>query len=86
MAEFPGFARPKSNFFRLPNDWFDVWRQSREALAQGSQPARIVGPLKIVEYVIKYTWGRTNFDEPIRLSRSDLRKQSTPGQRHRPRQ
>ena len=74
MAEFPGFARPKSNFFRLPNDWFDVWRQSREALAQGSQPARIVGPLKIVEYVIKYTWGRTNFDEPIRLSRSDLRK------------
>ena len=74
MAEFPGFARPKSNFFRLPNDWFDVWRQSREALAQGSQPARIVGPLKIVEYVIKYTWGRTNFDDPVRLSRSDLRK------------
>jgi hypothetical protein len=74
MAEFPGFARPKSNFFRLPNDWFDIWRQSREALAQGSQPARIVGPLKIVEYVIKYTWGRTNFDDPVRLSRSDLRK------------
>jgi|GEM_PF-2651781 len=74
MAKFPGFARPKSNFYRLPNDWFDIWGYAREELAQGSQPARIVGPLKIVEYVIKYTWGRTNFDEPIRLSRSDLRK------------
>ena len=74
MTQFSGFARPKSNFYRLPNDWFDIWRQAREALAQGSQPARVVGPLKIVEYVIKYTWGRTNFDEPIRMSRSDLRQ------------
>jgi hypothetical protein len=74
MTKFSGFARPKSNFYRLPNDWFDIWRQAREAMAQGSQPARVVGPLKIVEYVIKYTWGRTNFDEPIRMSRSDLRQ------------
>ena len=55
MANFSGFARPKSNFYRLPNDWFDIWHQARVELSGGSPPARILGPLKIVEYVIKYS-------------------------------
>jgi hypothetical protein len=74
MAEFDGFACPTSNYYRLPNDWFDLWRQTRQSLATGDRPARIIAPLKIMEYVIKYTWGYSNFETAVRLSRSDLRQ------------
>ena len=75
MYDFPGFERPVGNFYRLPNEWFDLWRAARDGLSQpGSRPRRILAPLKIVEYVIKHTWGWSNFDQPIRLSRSELRR------------
>lgn len=61
---FPGFHRPRSNFHRLPNEWFARWRAARAARAGG----RIVGPLKATEYVIKWSWGYQNFDRPVRLS------------------
>jgi len=61
---FPGFYRPRSNYYRLPNDWFDVWRAARAARDGG----RIVAPLKATEYVVKWTWGYQNFDRPVRLS------------------
>lgn len=73
-AQFAGFAPPTSNYYRLPNDWFDIWRAARETLAEGDRPARIVAPLKITEYVIKHSWGWQNFNDPIRLSRSDMRQ------------
>ena len=50
---FPGFFRPKSNFYRLPNDWFDIWANIRQKTGR----SRILALLKIVEYVIKWTWG-----------------------------
>ena len=74
MSSFVGFAPPTSNYYRLPNDWFYIWLQARQDAAQGERLARIIAPLKVVEYVIKYTWGSSNFYEPIRLSRSDLRQ------------
>ncbi|MCX7708005.1 MAG: hypothetical protein N2204_08370 [Anaerolineae bacterium] len=60
---FSGFYRPR-NFYRLPNDWFDRWRAARAAQESG----RIIGPLKVTEYVIKWTWGYQNFDRPIHIS------------------
>ncbi len=74
MFDFAGFARPTSNYYRLPNDWFEIWQHARQTSAQGDRPARILAPLKVTEYVIKHTWGWSNFDEPLRLSRSDLRE------------
>jgi len=61
---FPGFHRPRSNFYRLPNAWFDAWRAGRVARDGG----RIVGPLKATEYVVKWSWGYQNFDRPVRIS------------------
>lgn len=61
---FPGFHRPRSNFYRLPNDWFASWRAARAARDGG----RILGPLKASEYVIKWSWGYQNFDRPVRIS------------------
>ncbi|HEY77366.1 MAG TPA: hypothetical protein G4O00_14510 [Thermoflexia bacterium] len=65
---FPGFFRPRSNFYRLPNDWFDIWAQVRRT----SGRTRIVGLLKVVEYVIKWTWGRQNYERPVRITRRDF--------------
>ncbi|MCP4541809.1 MAG: hypothetical protein GY832_32155, partial [Chloroflexi bacterium] len=65
---FPGFFRPKSNFYRLPNDWFDVWIDIR----QTTDRTRILAPLKVTEYTIKWTWGYQNYDEPVRISRRDF--------------
>lgn len=66
--KFRGFFRPRSNFYRLPNDWFEVWAWARRA----SGRARIVGLLKVVEYVIKWTWGHQNYDQPVRISRREF--------------
>jgi len=61
---FPGFYRPKANFYRLPNDWFDIWAQIR----RWARRSRIHTILKMMEYVIKWTWGYQNYDEPVRIS------------------
>ena len=65
---FPGFFRPKSNFYRLPNDWFDIWIDIR----QTTDRTRILAPLKVTEHTIKWTWGYQNYNEPIRISRRDF--------------
>lgn len=61
---FPGFYRPRSNFYRLPNNWFALWAAARAARGGG----RILALLKVVEYVIRWSWGHLNFDRPVRLS------------------
>jgi len=68
--QFDGFRRPKANFYRLPNDWFDIWQQIRRQTGQ----VRILGALKAVEYVIKWTWGYGNFADPVHLSWSDFQE------------
>ncbi|MCP4535668.1 MAG: hypothetical protein GY832_00810, partial [Chloroflexi bacterium] len=65
---FPGFFRPKNNYFRLPNDWFDTWIDIRQA----TDRTRILAPLKVTEYTIKWTWGYQNYDNPVRISRHDF--------------
>ena len=65
---FTGFAYPEANWYRLPNDWFDVWADLRQQTGR----ARIKGPLQVTEYVIKHTWGWQNFTTPVRLSWHDF--------------
>ncbi len=65
---FTGFAYPEANWYRLPNDWFDIWADLRQQTGR----ARIKGPLLVTEYVIKHTWGWQNFATPVRLSWHDF--------------
>ena len=44
--EFPGFDRPESNFFRMPNTWTDITAEI-DSIAE----------LKVVEYILRHTWG-----------------------------
>lgn len=67
---FPGFRRPNANFYRLPNDWFDLWQAVRTELGR----QRVLGVLKVTEYVIKWTWGYQNFDRPLRLTWLDFQR------------
>src|SRR6266487_4406489 len=48
---FQGFSKPESNFFRLPNEWTDITAKIT-SLAE----------MKLVEYVLKHTWGYSEFD------------------------
>ena len=48
---FPGFSKPEANFFRLPNEWTDITAHLT-SLAE----------MKLVEYVLKHTWGYSEFD------------------------
>ncbi len=43
---FPGFRRPDSAYFSLPNEWTDITADI-QSLAE----------LKIVEYIARHTWG-----------------------------
>ncbi len=52
---FSGFSWPKKNWFRLPNEWTDITSQI-SSLAE----------LKVVEYVLRHTWG---FQEPDKSKR-----------------
>ncbi|MCD6344172.1 MAG: hypothetical protein J7M17_01000 [Anaerolineae bacterium] len=66
---FTGFQRPQANWYRVPNTWFTIWQDIR----QHNGRHRITSLLKATTYVIKHTWGRQNFDAPIRLSWHDFR-------------
>jgi len=68
LQNFAGFARPKENWYRLPNYWFDLWRVMREQSGQ----TRILADLKVAEYVIKHTWGYEDFECMIRLSLREI--------------
>src|SRR5260221_4830528 len=48
---FQGFNKPEANFFRLPNEWTDITAKIT-SLAE----------MKLVEYVLKHTWGYSEFD------------------------
>src|SRR5436309_12561990 len=48
---FQGFCKPEANFLRLPNEWTDITAKLT-SLAE----------MKLVEYVLKHTWGYSEFD------------------------
>ena len=49
--EFAGFSTPEANFFRLPNEWTDI-----------TAKVTSLAEMKLVEYVLKHTWGYSEFD------------------------
>src|SRR6266700_1135346 len=48
---FEGFSKPETNFFRLPNEWTDI-----------TAKVTSLAEMKLVEYVLKHTWGYSEFD------------------------
>lgn len=67
MTTFPGFEEPKENYYRLPNDWFDQVHLLREAYG-----TRLAAPIKLLEYVLKHTWGFQRFDGQVSLTAKEI--------------
>lgn len=65
---FAGFSRPRESFYRLPNAWFDILADLRAR----EQRRRIASLVRLVEYIIKWTWGRLNFEGYVRLTFDEL--------------
>lgn len=65
---FEGFARPQSNFYRLPLSWFDTLR----ALRARHDRRRIVALVRLTEYIIKWTWGQGNYQGMVRLTLDEI--------------
>jgi len=63
------FKRFRANYYPLPKVWFDLWADLRQETGR----ARILAPLKTMEYIIKWTWGQENFDRPVRIPRRTFR-------------
>ncbi len=53
----------RPSYYPLPNAWFDLWIDLREATGD-----RIYAPLKVLNYVMKWTWGRGNVTRPVPFS------------------
>lgn len=66
---FSGFSEPKENWYRLPNNWFDIWRTVRSE--HGSHFAPM---LKMTEYILKHTWGAGKFNGQVQLSANEFRR------------
>ncbi|GAC1344526.1 MAG: hypothetical protein NVSMB27_05610 [Ktedonobacteraceae bacterium] len=54
---FQGFETPSSNYFRLPNAWTDITAQMRTWAEQ-----------KVVEYVLRHTWGYQEYGIKRRIT------------------
>jgi len=66
---FTGFEAPTENYYRLPNNWFDVViRLLRQEFGN-----RIVGLIKTLEYILFQTWGYQNWNGQVRLSANEIR-------------
>jgi hypothetical protein len=51
VEKFGGFTPPVSNYFRMPNEWVNI-----------SAKINNLAELKVVEYVLRHTWGYQEFD------------------------
>lgn len=58
---FPGFVLASENWFRLPNEWTDITSQMK-SLAE----------LKVVEYVLRHTWGFQEYSNAKRISTNEF--------------
>lgn len=54
---FGGFDTPSSNYFKLPKEWTDL-----------TSAINTVAEIKVVEYVLKHTWGFQEFGLAKRIS------------------
>lgn len=58
---FPGFDVPEQNWFRLPNSWTNITAEIT-SLAE----------LKVVEYVLRHTWGYQEYGISKRISTDEF--------------
>jgi len=58
---FSGFIVPSQNWFRLPNEWTDI-TCAMKSLAE----------LKVVEYVLRHTWGFQEYGTAKRISTNEF--------------
>jgi hypothetical protein len=65
--EFVGFFEPTENYFRLPNNWFDIATLIRAEFGE-----RFGSPLKMMEYILRHTWGYRRFNGHVKLSAKDI--------------
>ena len=59
--EFAGFDLPEQNWFRMPNSWTDI-TAGMKSLAE----------LKVVEYVLRHTWGYQEYGIAKRISTDEF--------------
>ncbi|HPH97295.1 MAG TPA: hypothetical protein PKW33_11880 [Anaerolineaceae bacterium] len=71
-----GFEEPQSNYFRLPNNWLDLLHEIRIAYKN-----RSIAPIKVMEYILKHTWGWQRFESGIVLSLDELQNGKRWGRR-----
>ena len=60
-SAFSGFDVPRQNYFKMPNNWTDI------TAAIGS-----IAELKVVEYVLKHTWGYQEYGIGKRISLTEF--------------
>ena len=65
---FSGFSEPKDHWYRLPNNWFDIWHAVRN-----QYDPRFAPMLKMTEYILKHTWGVGRFNGQVQLSADEIR-------------
>ena len=68
-GRFGGFTVPEQNWFKMPNEWTDITADI-DSLAE----------LKVVEYVLKHTWGFHEYGLPKKITIDEFmhgRKRST---------
>jgi hypothetical protein len=75
---FQGWERPARNFYRLPHTWFATLTRLRRAW----QLRSIANLIRLVEYIIRWTWGEGHFDRPVRLTLDELEHGKVIGRRN----
>ena len=58
---FKGFSPPKTNYFRLPNEWTNL-----------THDIKSLAEMKIIEYILRHTWGYQEFDLPKRITLNEF--------------
>lgn len=59
--EFDGFGIPESNYFKMPNIWTDITADINN-----------LAELKVVEYILKHTWGYQEYDSKKRITTDEF--------------
>lgn len=75
---FQGWERPERNFYRLPLTWFATLTHLRRTW----QLRSIANLIRLVEYIIRWTWGEGQFERPVRLTLDELEHGKVLGRRN----
>jgi hypothetical protein len=59
--QFEGFDIPRQNWFKMPNSWTDITAEIGG-----------IAELKVVEYVLKHTWGYQEFEVPKHITNDEF--------------